>query len=161
MDLHEVVAALADTNDWREKARIVFDYHSHQQRIHGVPGKGKEQANGWSIRDTAKALEISPATVFNDLKLHVAIQEDPDRFIESNRQAALTIIFENRRSKSKYVSITRAKRLTCGHVIYEFEYKGMPYYVIKLDRPIDDHNLAADLIAIKAYNCRSFIDDDI
>ena len=72
---------------WNEQANLRTKIHLLHQEVHGKAVKG-HASNGWGIKDTATLLNISEATLSQDLKLNGIIDTVPDLVnIQSRRQA--------------------------------------------------------------------------
>jgi hypothetical protein len=55
---------------WTDKANLVFEFHSNKIAKFGkFVNNGKGKKIGWSIRDTARELSMSPTTVSRMVKL--------------------------------------------------------------------------------------------
>lgn len=72
---------------WNEIATLRAKIHDLKQKIHGksIPGHASE---GWSLENTAESLDVSIATLSQDIKLAEALEKLPDlKSFVSKRQA--------------------------------------------------------------------------
>lgn len=63
---------------WLEECNLKRDIHNLRLQIHGAKTSTSPDAPGWSMRDTAKLLDVSPADVSLDLNLAKAVEMFPD-----------------------------------------------------------------------------------
>jgi len=72
---------------WNEQSKLRAEIHFLNQQLHGKAVKGHE-SDGHSLADTAKELNISTATLSQDISLAQATETMPElRKIQSRRQA--------------------------------------------------------------------------
>lgn len=64
--------------DWKEKIKLEEKIHNLQLAIHGEKVSSQPDAAGWSLRDTARLIGKSPATVSTDLGLVRAMTLMPE-----------------------------------------------------------------------------------
>jgi len=98
---------------WQEEAFLKREIHNLRLAIHGEKSRnpGSSEAEGWSLRDTAKLMNVSTPTITNDIKLAEAIEQFPDYDWEKCK---------NRSDAQKHLKkIT--KTLTHHHAASEFE----------------------------------------
>jgi ParB/RepB/Spo0J family partition protein len=81
--------------NFREEIRMKKDLHELQIKLHGKKNSTSSDAEGHSIRDTAKMLNVSPMTISNDLQLAEIMEAVPD------------IGWEKCRNKSEAMSIAK------------------------------------------------------
>lgn len=62
---------------WYTHARLVYRFHKLCQRAYGVP-KGGQGKSGWSLRDTAEALQLSLPTVLECVNVIKIVKLKPD-----------------------------------------------------------------------------------
>ena len=63
---------------WLEECTLKRDIHNLRLQIHGKKTIPSADAPGWSMRDTAKLLDVSPADVSLDLNLAKAVETFPE-----------------------------------------------------------------------------------
>lgn len=139
---------------WYERCNLIFSYHTDKQAELGTPDKSG--SGGWSIRDTARELELSPSTIQNDIQLAKAIRENLD-IIKLTRQAALHQTI-SKKTVLDFVSLKNAKGSVVCKVIGTSQIDGITWYILKL-RPGDRMIMTNDrfqtsYIAIQSYHCQ-------
>lgn len=82
INLREVKARIKSVKDWRTRCRDIEIFHSHF-----ILSKNK-----WSIRKTAKLLNILPSTACEDLQLARFLINDPSLERFRRRKDALAFI---------------------------------------------------------------------
>ena len=92
--LIELEANLHKTLTWNERAKLRAKIHRLNQELHGKAVKRHDvnslgqKIEGWGLEDTAKLLNISPATLSQDIGLSQDIKDFPELVdIQTRRQA--------------------------------------------------------------------------
>lgn len=98
---------------WLEECTLKREIHNMRLAIHGAKTSTSPDAPGWSMRDTAKLLDETPANVSLDLSLAKAVDQFPDIDWES---------FKNKNEARKQVQ-KLTKTLTRQIAADEFEQK--------------------------------------
>lgn len=102
---------------WLEECTLKREIHNMRLAIHGAKTSTAPGAAGWSMRDTAKLLDETPANVSIDLSLAKAVEQFPEIDWDS---------FKNKNEARKQVS-KLTKTLGRQVAAAEFEQKlGMP-----------------------------------
>ncbi len=74
--------------EWHEQTKAIKEIHELKQQIHGEGKKGKA-TGGWTLRDTASAIDKSLGAIHAEVKLAEALVDFPELLEEKNKFQAL------------------------------------------------------------------------
>lgn len=63
---------------WQEEAFLKRQIHNLRLEIHGKKTSTSPTAPGWSLRDTAKLMDVTPSEISTDIKLAEAVTQFPE-----------------------------------------------------------------------------------
>lgn len=132
--LAEIKDALSKPNiSFQSRAQLTLEYHDIQQGIHGIPDP-VEKKKGWTVKDSAAELGVSPATVVQDFKIARALKDDPKRFDGfTSRNKALEACDT---SPALRVELKTARIPLAASVIKVLQIDGHEFFYVKLDKPL-------------------------
>jgi DNA modification methylase len=80
---------------WHEQVQLVEELHVLRQVEHGMQDTGRpkkgEEKEGWSLRDTAKELNIGLGNLSEDILLSRALREDPNLAKVKDKRTAIKL----------------------------------------------------------------------
>lgn len=136
---------------WQDRCLLILDYHNLQVTNHTYLEKG------WTIRDSAKELNLSPASIVQELKLARTLRNNPDRLkLARSRTHALQLLERNGEYK---VELRHAKRYLTATIIKVLDIDGHDYYYVKLDKPIYHDALDIEKLLLPIHQCKVLKDE--
>ena len=148
---------IIDNLSWRDRAMRILEYHESQMQAHGIPISGIR--GGWTVKDTAKELNLSSASIVQELKIARTLKTNPDNLASAKtRNQALDLI--TRGSNSLKVEIRNASIPMAGRIIKALQIDGYDFYYIKLDKPIITTHLTIETLILPMFQCRILRDYD-
>ncbi len=91
--------------DFKEKALLTKRIDTLKRQKYGSAVEGQERGEKWGIEDTAKAMDVSPATISIDLSIANALEVMPEIADAPNRATALRMIDEHIEALERQLSI--------------------------------------------------------
>jgi DNA modification methylase len=83
---------------WHEQVRLVEELHNLRQKEHGIGKVGKpalidgeKEKKGWSLRDTAKELQVALGPLSEDIVLSRALKADPTLAKVKDKRTAIKL----------------------------------------------------------------------
>ena len=108
LELHIHENLMRDNLPWYEVVELERQLHELRQAKHGKPvnvGGTLGYDGGWSLRDTAKELQMAFGTLSEDLKLAEALSKDPMLAKIKDKKTALRMVRQSlRRAESEMAS---------------------------------------------------------
>lgn len=76
---NEIENRLVKEQRWTERCKLIKEYHDLKQKTFGKANggrPGRAGKTGWSIRDTAEALNMKHSTIHNEICLALAVEKN-------------------------------------------------------------------------------------